>query len=893
MKRINIIAVIISMLVLVLAGCSEEAVSTDSLSEEISTGSLCVRVGSQVSRTIRPESDSIKVSSHRIIGSYNGSITVDKTFSADTITLDSLRSGEWKFFVSGLNSSNEEIARSETKTVEIIQNETSSLSFSLSYFSDGRGMMDLSIRIPSADTTVSKVTAEFTPINNAELQNKTMTVLKENTTVDGGDTVFSFTGAIETGRYRVRFTMYDSLESQIGYALNEVLHIYRDMTSSYSWYWDKDYIPPVAEPVFSLESGLFMDGEQLEISTTEEGAAIYYTTDGEIPTVASNKCTGPITLDKSMTIRAIAIKEGLVDSAVTEETYTVKVKAPTIALKSGSFKTDQSTSLSSATAESRLYYTLDGTDPSEESTLYESSIALTRNTKLRVIAVKDGLESSEIVGEDYTFLCIAPSINCDSGVYGNDFSARLSTTTAGADVYYTLDGSEPTTASTKYVEDSPISVDKTMTVRAKTFKDGWNTSEEVKREYTMKCLTPSFSISGGSYDETQSVVLSSPTTGATIYYTTDGTAPNTSSYVYVSAITVDKDTTIETIAVKSGYTDSDVSTADYYIAPQTTGITVLDPITSDFRMGMPEGWNSGMSILQTIEEATLSVDTTSSVKNIQWFYDGYEKEDFKNRISVTVGNSEKDIPLELGGHVITLRVLINGVSYTDNLYYNCVSAEVSDNFVFWGDLELGGEGPGGGYLIYDVDADNDSGNADGLKSRKCGWKYIEVAPNDMRLLDGVPDVAATESSTSTFIYGFYRNAENVLSYANGLTLTSKLFNTGYDNTEALVSAMQDSGYTTESGSTVASYAAKLCKDMSSHVREGAIKGWFLPSVDEMKFVISNMPENLQSTFTHDKYWTSTEAETGPGFAYYVVYSTNTETVGYRRDSYAVRPIRRF
>lgn len=892
MKRINTIAVIISMLVLILAGCSEEAVSTDSLSEEISTGSLCVRVGSQVSRTIRPESDSIKVSSHRIVGSYNGTITVDKTFTEDTITLGSLRSGEWKFYVSGLNSSNEEIARSETKTVDIIQNETSSLSFSLSYFSDGRGMMDLSIKIPSADTTVYKVIAEFTPINNAELQNKTITALKENTTVDGESTVFSFSGAIETGRYRVKFTMYDSLGNQIGYALNEVLHIYRDMTSLYSWYWDKDYIPPVAEPVFSIESGLFMDGEQLELSTTEEDATIYYTTDGETPSSASNKYTGPITLDKSMTIKAIAIKEGLVDSAVTEETYTVKVKAPTIALKSGSFKTDQSTTLSSATADSRLYYTLDGTDPSAESTLYESAISLTRNSKLRVIAVKDGLESSEIVGEDYTFLCITPSINYESGVYGNDFSARLSTTTAGADVYYTLDGTVPTTVSTKYVEDSPISVDKTMTVRAATFKDGWNTSDEVKREYTMKCLTPSFSITAGSYDETQSVVLSS-TTGATIYYTTDGTVPVTSSYVYVSAITVDKDTTIKAFAVKSGYTDSDTATADYYIAPQTTGVTVLDPITSDFRMGMPEGWSTGMNILQTIEEATLFVDTTSNVKNIQWFYDGYEKDDFKNRSSITVGNSEKDIPLELGGHVITLRVLINGVSYTENLYYNCVSAEVSDNFVFWGDLELGGEGPGGGYLIYDVDADNDSGNADGLKSRECGWKYIEVAPNDMRLLDGVPDVAATESSTSTFIYGYYRNAESVLSYANGSTPSSKLFNTGYDNTASLVSAMQDSGYTTESGSTVASYAAKLCKDMSSHIKEGAIKGWFLPSVDEMKFVISNMPENLQSTFTHDKYWTSTEAETGPGFAYYIVYSTNTETVGYRRDSYAARPIRRF
>ncbi len=883
MKRIIKITIAVLLLTLLFASCSNN----------VSTGSLTVSVESITSKTIRPSAEAIKVYSHKIIGSYDGSIKVNKTFTGDTITLDSLVAGQWKFYVSGLNENSEEIARSETKTVEIVQNENSAITFELSYFSDGRGIMDLSIKIPSADTSVYKVVAEISPINSSELEDKTLTVYRTSSSVDGKNSVFNFHGGIATGHYRVKFTMFDESNKKIGYSLTESLHIYRDMESSFSWCWDKDYIPPVSDVEFSIESGTFLDGTELELTTVEDGATIYYTTDGTVPTsISGTKYTGPIVLDKSMKIRAIAIKEGLVDSSITEETYVVKVNAPVISLASGSFKADQTATLSSAAEDCDIYYTLDGTVPTSESEIYTSAIAITKNCQLKAIAIKDGLESSEIVDATYSFSCNAPSFNYESGEYNNELKVRLSTTTSGGSVYYTLDGTEPTSSSLKYSESNPISINATTTLKAITCKNGWTDSEVLERTYSMKCLAPSFSVSSGSYSDTQSVTITS-TSDATIYYTLDGTAPTVSSYAYSVPITVDKDTTITAIATKSGYTNSEVVTADYYISPQSTGITVLDPISLDFRIGMPEGWKNGMNLLSTVEEATLFVDTTSNVSNIKWYYDGYEKEEFKGRTSITVGGSTKDIPLEFGGHVISLRVSFNDVTYTDNLYFNCVSAETDENFVFWGDLTLGGVGPGGGYLIYDVDADNDTGNADGLTSRQCGWKYIEVAPRDMKLISGVGSISATESSVSTFIFGYYRDSTNSVSYVNGSTPTAKAFNTGFDNTTALATAMQDNGYTTEDGTTTASYAAKLCNDILSHEKEGTIKDWFLPSVEEMKYIIANLPASELATFVHDKYWTSSEAETGAGYAYYVTYSTNTEAVAYKRDSYAVRPIRRF
>lgn len=76
---------------------------------------------------------------------------------------------------------------------------------------------------------------------------------------------------------------------------------------------------------------------------------------------------------------------------------------------------------------------------------------------------------------------------------------------------------------------------------------------------------PTFSLDAGSYSGTQSVELSCVTDGASIYYTTDGTTPTTSSTLYDgTAISVSQTTTIKAIAVKAGM-ESSVSSATYTI----------------------------------------------------------------------------------------------------------------------------------------------------------------------------------------------------------------------------------------------------------------------------------------------------------------------------------------
>lgn len=90
------------------------------------------------------------------------------------------------------------------------------------------------------------------------------------------------------------------------------------------------------------------------------------------------------------------------------------------------------------------------------------------------------------------------------------------------------------------------------------------------------CDTPTFNPESGEVLSGTEVAISTNTTGATIYYTTDGSTPSTSSNVYSEPIVITEATTIKAYAVKTDYNDSEVATAVYTIKQvvQVPGYTI-------------------------------------------------------------------------------------------------------------------------------------------------------------------------------------------------------------------------------------------------------------------------------------------------------------------------------
>jgi Chitobiase/beta-hexosaminidase C-terminal domain len=102
--------------------------------------------------------------------------------------------------------------------------------------------------------------------------------------------------------------------------------------------------------------------------------------------------------------------------------------------------------------------------------------------------------------------------------------------------------------------------------------------------------TPMFLPAAGTYASKQSVTVSVATPSATIYYTTDGSAPSTASARYAGPIAVTKSAVIQAIAVAPSYQSSGMARADYVIVPPPSGPTVPSNAISVKQVQLLPNW---------------------------------------------------------------------------------------------------------------------------------------------------------------------------------------------------------------------------------------------------------------------------------------------------------------
>ena len=264
--------------------------------------------------------------------------------------------------------------------------------------------------------------------------------------------------------------------------------------------------PTTPKPTITPSSGLYFGNKvTVSISSTAINGTTYYTTDGTTPTTGSTQYTQTfqITTSGTTVVKAISYSDYYTNktSAVASQTYelynnAVKVEidpsSQTIASAEEHVDLPVTINATGYTGNDiAIYYTIDGTTPTTNSTRYTGTFTLGLNKSqqktVKALAVTSYSGTTYTDTDEATYLLKnrtpKPNILPPSGDYHEGFILDV-TYPNGSDMYYTLDGSTPTSGSTKYTEQ--IYINSNTVLKAIAYYAGSDIpdSEVVQRNYT-------------------------------------------------------------------------------------------------------------------------------------------------------------------------------------------------------------------------------------------------------------------------------------------------------------------------------------------------------------------------------------------------------------------------
>jgi alpha-tubulin suppressor-like RCC1 family protein len=327
----------------------------------------------------------------------------------------------------------------------------------------------------------------------------------------------------------------------------------------------------IPTPRLSPNGGTFFAPTTVTFAPLSSGEA-HCTLDGSEPTTTSPLCPSSFDVDSLTTIRARVVIEGYWGAEATE-TYAFKVATPTASSGSGTYANPVTLRLATTSPGAAIHYRTDGAEPTDAdlSVVSGETIAIGSTATLKVKAMRGSWLPSDTVTLDIRILAgtvEAPMMDPPPGAYAQAQSVMLASVTEGAVVYYTLDGSEPSVASSIFA--TPIAIAESTTVRARAFKQGFAPSTTVTSSYligTARVASPLFTPPPGHYFTTQLVTVASATPDAVVRYTTDGSEPTAASEAFPSTgLSVDRWTRLKAGAWKTGMEPSAAVTGDFSIS---------------------------------------------------------------------------------------------------------------------------------------------------------------------------------------------------------------------------------------------------------------------------------------------------------------------------------------
>ena len=388
-----------------------------------------------------------------------------------------------------------------------------------------------------------------------------------------------------------------------------------------------------AAPRFSPISATYSTAQTVTISESIAGAPIYYTTDGSIPTTASRVYSGPITVTSSETINAVSVASNGLLTGVGTAPYTITQVAPTVDFSSGI--TTNGLNLVNAIIVGGALQLSDGNTVEQRAAWLTTPLSTQAFTSdfnyLATSPVADGItfvlqNSSDGVnalggdGELLGYGGIGSSVGIkfdfynnlgegvdSTGVYTNGAAPNvpaLDMTASGLrlrsgdlmHVHISYDGTNltwtisDTVTFASYTGSTAINIPATVggntayvgitgstgTFTSTQLVSGWH---HISGPATTFAATPVISPASGSYSTPQTVTIADATAGATIYYTTNGSAPTTASPIYTGPFTVSNTETVNAIAAATGYYNSAIASSTYTIASAVT-VTVVPASTT-------------------------------------------------------------------------------------------------------------------------------------------------------------------------------------------------------------------------------------------------------------------------------------------------------------------------
>ncbi|HRU43832.1 MAG TPA: chitobiase/beta-hexosaminidase C-terminal domain-containing protein [Spirochaetota bacterium] len=260
-----------------------------------------------------------------------------------------------------------------------------------------------------------------------------------------------------------------------------------------------------------------------------------------------------------------------------------KADAPTFSPLSGEFTEDQKVEMyytpkdSSSSSSYKIAYTKDGTNPVVENGvikngyLYTGSFMVSSFTVLKAVAFNETF-TSDIGRAAFSFKVSSPLFTPATGKYGLDQIVSITNSTNFSKIYYTTDGSSPSSSSSLYV--TPLTISKPVTIKAIAYHYGWSYSEEITANFSFQPDSPHFYPTGGVYDSTFDIIISPKIVGSGVYFTNDDSTPDATKTKFTAPVPITSSKTIKTVAIREGMETSNVNIANYVLK---TAAPVIEP----------------------------------------------------------------------------------------------------------------------------------------------------------------------------------------------------------------------------------------------------------------------------------------------------------------------------